>query len=45
MAGDGSQALCDEGACACLELMEREMDRIYEVPWRKLTRPEDGKGR
>lgn len=26
-----------EGACGCYELMEREMDRIYEVPWRKLA--------
>jgi len=26
-----------DGACGCYELMEREMDRIYEVPWRKLA--------
>jgi CRP-like cAMP-binding protein len=26
-----------EGACSCYELMEREMDRIYEVPWRQLA--------
>jgi Crp-like helix-turn-helix domain len=30
-----------EGACGCYQLMEREMDRIYEVPWRKLTHSED----
>lgn len=29
-----------EGACGCYELMEREMDRIYEVPWRKLAETE-----
>jgi len=26
-----------EGACGCYELMEREMDRIYDVPWRSLA--------
>jgi len=30
-----------EGACGCYELMEREMDRIYEVPWRKLAEAEE----
>lgn len=30
-----------EGACGCYELMEHEMDRIYEVPWRKLAGAED----
>lgn len=34
-----------EGACGCYELMEREMDRIYEVPWRELARREDQKRR
>src|ERR1043165_3579804 len=32
-----------DGACGCYELMEREMDRIYDVPWRNLTNHEDGK--
>jgi hypothetical protein len=32
-----------EGACACYELMEREMDRIFDVPWRELIRREDQK--
>lgn len=32
------------GACACYELMEREMDRIFDVPWRDLARREDEKG-
>lgn len=32
-----------EGACACYELMEREMDRIFDVPWRELARKEDRK--
>lgn len=31
------------GACACYELMEREMDRIFDVPWRELARREDRK--
>ena len=30
-----------DGSCACYELMEREMDRIYEVPWREFIRRED----
>ena len=30
-----------DGACGCYELMEREMDRIYDVPWRELIRRED----
>ena len=34
-----------DGACACYELMEREMDRIFEVPWRELARREDQKDR
>ncbi|HEU4509339.1 MAG TPA: Crp/Fnr family transcriptional regulator [Pyrinomonadaceae bacterium] len=34
-----------EGACGCYEMMEREMDRIYEVPWRELARREDQKNR
>ena len=34
-----------EGSCICYELMEREMDRIYEVPWRELARREDQKNR
>lgn len=34
-----------EGACPCYELMEREMDRIYDVPWRELVRREDQKDR
>ena len=33
------------GACSCYELMEREMDRIYEVPWRELASREDAKRR
>jgi CRP-like cAMP-binding protein len=32
-----------EGACPCYELMEREIDRIYEVSWRELIRREDQK--
>jgi Mn-dependent DtxR family transcriptional regulator len=32
------------GSCACLELMERQMDRIFDVPWRKLAKEEDEKG-
>jgi CRP-like cAMP-binding protein len=32
-----------EGACSCYELMEREMDRIFDVPWRELARREDRK--
>jgi Crp-like helix-turn-helix domain len=32
-----------EGACACYELMEREMDRIFDLPWRELARREDRK--
>jgi DNA-binding transcriptional regulator YhcF (GntR family) len=32
-----------EGACPCYELMEREMDRIFDVPWRELARREDRK--
>jgi len=31
------------GACSCYELMEREMDRIFDVPWRELARKEDRK--
>lgn len=34
-----------EGSCACYELMESEMDRIYDAPWRELARREDQKGR
>lgn len=34
-----------EGSCACYELMEREMDRIYNAPWRELAHREDQKGR
>ena len=34
-----------EGACSCYQLMEREMDRIYEVPWRELAHREDQKNR
>ncbi len=32
-----------EGACQCYELMEREMDRIFDVPWREKARREDRK--
>jgi len=32
-----------DGACGCYELMEREMDRIYDVPWRELANGEDQK--
>jgi hypothetical protein len=32
-----------EGCCSCYKLMEREMDRIYEAPWRELARREDQK--
>jgi hypothetical protein len=32
-----------EGCCSCYKLMEREMDRIYEVSWRELARREDQK--
>jgi CRP-like cAMP-binding protein len=31
------------GACECYELMEREMDRIFDAPWRELARREDRK--
>jgi CRP-like cAMP-binding protein len=31
------------GACSCYELMEREMDRIFDAPWRDLARHEDEK--
>lgn len=34
-----------EGACGCYELMEREMDRIYDAPWKELARREDEKDR
>ena len=34
-----------EGACGCYELMEREMDRVYDVPWRELAHREDQKNR
>ena len=30
-----------EGSCECLELMEREMDRIFDRPWREAARRED----
>lgn len=39
-----SEGLVD-GACPCYELMEREMDRIYETPWRELAHREDQKNR
>jgi CRP-like cAMP-binding protein len=29
------------GSCACLELMERQMDRIFDQPWRGLVDEED----
>jgi CRP-like cAMP-binding protein len=32
-----------EGACQCYELMEREMDRIFDAPWREMARREDRK--
>jgi hypothetical protein len=32
-----------EGCCSCYKLMEREMDRMYEAPWRELARREDQK--
>jgi hypothetical protein len=32
-----------EGSCECLELMEREMDRIFDRPWREMARREDRK--
>ena len=32
-----------EGACECLELMEAQMDRVFDVPWRELARREDRK--
>lgn len=31
------------GACECLELMERQFDKIFDRPWRELTRREDEK--
>jgi CRP-like cAMP-binding protein len=33
-----------DGSCECYELMERQMDRIFDVPWRKLAKEEDEKG-
>jgi hypothetical protein len=39
-----SEGLID-GYCSCYELMESEMDRIYEAPWRELARREDEKNR
>jgi hypothetical protein len=27
----------ERGACACYHLMEREMDKIYDIPWRELA--------
>jgi hypothetical protein len=32
-----------EGACPCYELIETEMDRIYDIPWREFVRREDQK--
>ncbi len=32
-----------EGSCECYELMEREMDRVFETPWRELAHREYGK--
>ena len=29
------------GSCECLELMERQMDRIFDQPWRNLVDKED----
>jgi Mn-dependent DtxR family transcriptional regulator len=29
------------GSCECLELMERQMDRIFDQPWRGLVDEED----
>ena len=29
------------GSCECLELMERQMDRIFAKPWREMVRKED----
>ena len=34
-----------QGACECYELMERQMDRIYDVPWREFIKREDEKHR
>ena len=31
------------GSCECLELMETQMDRIFDKPWRELARREDRK--
>ena len=31
-----------EGACSCYELMEREMDRVFDAPWREMARTQDG---
>jgi hypothetical protein len=33
------------GSCSCYGLMGREMDRIYESPWRELAHREDQKNR
>ena len=30
-----------EGACECLELVEAQLDRIYERPWRELADEQD----
>ena len=26
-----------DGSCECYEIMEREMDRVFDRPWRKLS--------
>ncbi|MBV9929134.1 MAG: Crp/Fnr family transcriptional regulator [Acidobacteria bacterium] len=33
-----------KGACECLELIETQMDRIFDTPWRDLIRREDERG-
>ncbi len=32
-----------EGTCQCYALMEREMDRIFDAPWKEIARKQDGK--
>jgi hypothetical protein len=34
-----------EGACECYGLMKKEMDRVFDRPWREFAREQDEKGR
>lgn len=33
----------EQGSCECYGMMEREMDRVFETPWRELVRRESEK--